>query len=192
MNRSHLTLTLIALLGGCSPSVRYYSLQPWCCAAPRPEAASGPAIEFRQVRFPEYLNNPQMVVRRSSGEMRVDEYHRWVEDLQPDFQRTLLANVSSLATSSAVFLSGASEIPPKYVVQLDVSRFEVTDDGSAQLWASYTISEPGAKVAKARVFVDQISESVAGSSTDARVEALSRLVRELAVRVTARLAPPES
>lgn len=189
MKRALLALSLCSLVSGCSSAVRYYSLQPSSTAGSDRSVRSGPAIEFREVRFPAYLNNPQMVLRKASGEMRVDEYHRWVEDLQPNFERTLLADVSSLARSSAVFTSGASDVAPAYVVQLDVTRFEVADDGSVQLWTSYTISEPGTKVGSARSYVDTFSAPVNGGSTDARVQALSGLVGELARGLVGRLMP---
>ncbi len=187
MKRALFALPLLVSLGACSPSVKYYALEPMTSVGGARDAKAGPVIEFSQVRFPDYLNNPQMVMRGSGGEMRVDEKRRWVEDLGPNFQRTLVQDVASLARTGSVFVSGASDATARYQVQVDVSRFEVTDDGSAQLWVSYTISEPGAKGGSAQIFTEQLSQPVGGRSTEDKVAALSALVESLAKSIAHRM-----
>lgn len=187
MKRALVALPLLACLSACSPSVKYYALEPVEAVGAAGAALTGPAIEFRQVRFPDYLNNPQMVMRGAGGEMRVDERRRWVEDLGPNFQRALVTDVAAAARSGAVFVSGASDAPARYQVQVDVSRFEVTVEGSAQLWATYTISEAGAKARQPQVFTEQLSHPMGSRSAEDQVAALSALVDALAKAIVHRM-----
>jgi|688.fasta_scaffold31358_3 uncharacterized lipoprotein YmbA len=171
-----------AIISACSPSVRYYSLQPGADAAAFSAENRGPVVEVRAVAFPEYLNNPQMVTRSAGGEVRVDEKHRWVEDLGVNFQRVFLQDLAARLGSSGVFVSGGSDLTPRHVVAVEVAQFDVSEGGTATLSARYTVSTASRPEGGASSTVVLRGETT-GAGREARVAALSSLVDQLAMRV---------
>jgi uncharacterized lipoprotein YmbA len=171
----------LAWIGCWSPTVTYYSLQPSAEAARFTGSALGPVVEVRRVRFPTYLNNPQMVTRLDR-EMRVDESNRWVEDLGTNFQRTFAQDLAARLGSSAVFVSGNSDRLPSKVVQLDVVRFDVNQRGLANLTVNYTVSDTK-RFEDSTSVVTVLEEPIEGKGYNARVAALSVLVDRLSDEV---------
>ncbi len=177
---------LAVLVPACSPSVRYYSLQPGSDAALFSAENRGPVVEVRAIAFPEYLNNPQMVTRSAGGEVRVDERNRWVEDLGVNFQRVFVQDLAAKLGSSGVFVSGGSDLTPRNVVAVEVAQFDIGEGGTATLSARYTVSTPSRPEGGASSTV-VLREETAGAGKDARVAALSSLVDQLAARVASQV-----
>jgi len=182
-----LTHGICALLIACSGSacgssaVTYYSLT----ASPMQASFSshgGPVIEVRHVRFPGYLNNPQIVTSDGKGEVSVDERNRWVEDLGANFQRTFVQDLSASLNSSDVYVSGFASRPPSVVVEVDVVRFEQDTSGASHLTARWLVSRADSG-GKGRSAVAVLTEPAGSSGYEARVAALSRLVGSLASQV---------
>ena len=173
---------------GCSGTVNYYTLQLSVEAEAFQAQGVGPSVEVRQANFPPYLNNPQMVTRLSSGEILVHEYQRWVEDLQGDFQRVFVQDLANQLKSSQVFTSGTANINPAKLVQIEVQRFDLSEDGVANLTARWTVSQPTAPegtISGVSVF----EEPHVAQSPEARVRALSLLVDRLAEVVRKAILP---
>lgn len=178
-------VVLVSLATGCSPAVRYYSLQPAAAAARFSADNQGPIVEVRAIGFPEYLNNPQMVTQRTGGQVSLDERNRWVEDLGVNFQRVFVQDLAGRIGSSAVFVSGGSDLTAQHIVAVQVVQFDLDESGSANLSARYTISSaahPGVGVSSTVVL-----REAAGLSKDAQVRALSGLVDQLAGRVAGQM-----
>jgi uncharacterized lipoprotein YmbA len=115
----------------------------------------------------------------ATGEIKVNEYHRWVEDLGDNFQRTLLQDLAARLKSGDVYLSGYSNRTPQMVVEVEVMRFDQNDDGAAHLTARWTVW-PHGDGAEARTGVVVREKQDGGGSYDDQVAALSALVDELA------------
>jgi uncharacterized lipoprotein YmbA len=184
MKRSlRLLICPLIVLSGCwSSSVTYYSLQPSADGARYTASDRGPIVEVRNIRFPSYLNNPQMVLRLKGAEMKVDESHRWVEDLGDNFQRVFLQDLAARLNSSAVFASGHSDQTPERVVQIEVVRFDVDTSGVANLTANYTVFSPG-KAGASKSIVSVLEEPTNGRAFGKRVDTLSALVDRFAGEV---------
>jgi len=184
---SVVAVPLLALVGCWGGSVSYYSLQPSAESARYVASERGPVVEVRKIRFPSYLNNPQMVTRLNGGEMAIDESHRWVEDLGVNFQRVFIQDLAARLNSSSVFVSGYSDETPHRIVQVEVTRFDVDRAGNATLNAHYTISAPGSSKGAASV-VSVLEGESDGKGPRNRVEALSTLVDRLAGEVAGLIA----
>lgn len=174
-----LSLGIVLALSACSKTVTYYTLKPVQPLTSFDSSATGPVVEVRHVRFPGYLNNPQIMTTTATGEIKVNEYHRWVEDLGDNFQRTLLQDLAARLKSGDVYLSGYSNRTPQMVVEVEVMRFDQNDDGAAHLTARWTVW-PHGDGAEARTGVVVREKQDGGRSYDDQVAALSALVDELA------------
>ncbi len=83
------------------------------------------AIGVGPVEFPEFLDRPQMVTRKSQNQVEVSEFHRWASSLPGDFSRVLAKNISVLLPTDrvAVFPWG-DQFSPTYRIKLDVEQFD--------------------------------------------------------------------
>src|SRR5919108_2844543 len=94
------------VIGGCaSQPSRFYLLS----AGPNAETASlemsgrqGPTIGVGPVTLPRYVDRPQIVTRTSPYELKVAEFDRWGEALDPNFSRVLGENLALLLPSARV------------------------------------------------------------------------------------------
>ena len=50
-------------------------------------------VLVKTIKFPDYLDRPQMVLRENEYKFKLSEYHRWAEPLQEDFTRVLIENI---------------------------------------------------------------------------------------------------
>ena len=54
-------------------------------------------VLLKTIKFPDYLDRPQMVLRENDYQFKFSEYHRWAEPLQEDFTRVLIENIHTRA-----------------------------------------------------------------------------------------------
>jgi uncharacterized lipoprotein YmbA len=154
-------------------------LHPLPTGIQRATTTDGPRIEIVVDEFPGYLNDPKMAVRRANGEIVVDEYNRWIEELENNFERTVMENlVTRLDNPSIVVVPPyrASESTPSF--RLEVVQFDVSEEGEAVLKVRWGFSGRDAKSAgplRLSVYREQLD----GQSTEGRVAALSRTVASL-------------
>ncbi|MBW2259666.1 MAG: membrane integrity-associated transporter subunit PqiC, partial [Deltaproteobacteria bacterium] len=93
-----LTLSILALAGcmslgeGQTPSSAFYQLNPIAVSSGEgqvEEEEQDLAIAVGPVNFPDYLNRPQIVIRRSQNELELEEFHRWAGPLKENFSSVL-------------------------------------------------------------------------------------------------------
>ncbi len=89
--KKHFLLSLLAilLLSSCSksPSANFYLLP---APAPLAQGTNLSLLLVQKPQLPEYLQRAQMVLRTDNApELKIEEYHRWAEDLASAFQRVL-------------------------------------------------------------------------------------------------------
>lgn len=118
------------LLGGCgrSQTTRFYVLTP----AHRPgEVPSGHPVGKQVVlgigpiKFPEYLDRPQIAGRTSGNRLTLAEFDRWAEPLESGFSRVLAENLSALLSTDRVLLfPWKSTDQINYRITVDVVRFD--------------------------------------------------------------------
>lgn len=143
-------MALILVTGsvGCGHSkpARFYLLTPMKNTEDRPKPVPRPnlVVGVGPIRFPEYLDRPQMVRRLDDNRVELAEYDRWAEPLADNFQRVLCENLAAhLGTQNIETAPFRPDVKIDLRVQIDVLRFDVTTDGQAVLVARHFITEQG-------------------------------------------------
>jgi uncharacterized lipoprotein YmbA len=134
------------VLGGCAtaPST-FYTLTSTLSAADIGAGYSdkGLAVGVGPVRFPEFLDRPQIVSRAGANRLALDEFHRWGGSLQDDFLRVLGENLGYLLRTSRILVEPAeARFPLDYRVIADVLSFEGTPDGEARFKVRWGVLDP--------------------------------------------------
>jgi uncharacterized protein len=189
-HRLTLLLFIGALLSGCASSepARFYtlhSLQGAGGLTERKESAGNLIIAVGPIRFPDYLNRPEVVTRKTQTRMSFSEFNVWAGSLPENFTNGLIDNLSVLLAKESVILLANRTRPGvvDYQLLMEVLHFEGPLGGDVSLVARWTI----VKVKdKQWLFVQSsnISEPSGGPGYEAFVgaqsRALERLSREIA------------
>lgn len=189
--RAVFALVLLLSLAGCfsSPAVHFYVL-----ASPegedmstRDQGADGPRVAIMPVSLPGYLQRPQMVVRREDDvDIRIEDYHRWGEDLSLGIARVLsLTMTRDMRSRRGVAMPLRTGAPADFRAQVDIRRFEGAPGGTVYLEASWSLNRDG-KTLRDGVFRadDRAGEGMA-DMVEAQSDLLEKLGSELARAVLA-------
>jgi uncharacterized lipoprotein YmbA len=123
-------LLLVFFLAACSttPPVAYYTLntlpemQQEIPAAVMDDTI---AIGVGPVKFPKFLDRPQIVTRKSQNQIQVSEFNRWAGSFPGDFSRVLAKNISILLPTDRVAVyPWGEQFTPTYRIKLDVEQFD--------------------------------------------------------------------
>ncbi len=140
-----LSISLPFLLVACStPSTYFYLLK-----AIEPENIqlkkfqSEPIIVLvNPIKFPEYLDRPQIIVRDNDYKFKLSKNHRWAEPLKNEFTRVFTKNLNSrIAPDHAVMYSELNGAKATINLSIEVLRLDVNTEGQAILsvnWAYWT------------------------------------------------------
>jgi uncharacterized protein len=135
-------ITLLALslaLAGCagSPDPVFYALSP----REGTVLASQPLkIEVRRPGLPGYLDRPHIVRRVTPERLELAADERWGAPLEAMVGGTLADNLAERLPSCMVYTeAGAVASPADVQVEVEVSRFELTADGSVKLLAEVAV-----------------------------------------------------
>ena len=192
--------TVALAIAGCSlnpkedPS-RFYVLTASESESAGPAAAADSlwieALGVGPVRFPAYLDRPQMVTRISNVEVSVSEFERWAELPAHNFTRVLARNLevqfANMRVETHPYVAGVD-----YAIRVQIRRFERDASGTATLDCSWVLVDSGLGVVLSRE--SSYRARAADTTTEAAVAALSRTVEELSeeiARVLRGLPPPE-
>jgi len=140
-----LFLSILALGGCASAPSTFYTLRSTLPAAGSAVAPSdrGLAIGIGPVRFPEFLDRPQVVSRSGTNRLVLDEFHRWGGSLEDDFLRVLGENLGQLLGTSRILVEPAeARFPVDFRVVADVLSFEGTAGGDAVLKVRWGVLNP--------------------------------------------------
>jgi uncharacterized lipoprotein YmbA len=181
---------IVVLLVGCfrSPNSTFYTLTSSPYLEVPALSSSGLSVAVTSVGFPQYLDDPRIVIRASGAVVERLEYDRWSEDLERGFMRVLVDDLARDLKSSNVFSAATYEIRPASAhVQVEVIQFDMGDDGKAVLRVRWALARSGEALVKAPFEVFERSAAADNGSLNARVAALSTLVAQFAEVVSARL-----
>lgn len=132
------------------------------------------------VKFPPYLDRPQIVTRTSPNELDFATFAWWAEPLDENFSSVLAENLSVLLSMDAIEVyPWTLSVPVDYQVTMNVTRFDGTPGGDVSLKARWAIlGDDGNEVLLSRTssFIEH-----AGKPPDyeAIVSAQSRVVEAL-------------
>jgi len=175
-------------LGGCvtAPSP-FYTLNATLPATEKP-AAPHPdqdlAVGIGPVRFPAFLDGPQIVARTTHNQLRVDEFHRWGGSLEDDFLRVLSENLGQLLGTSRILVEPAEvRFPLDFRVVADVLKFDGTLGGDAVFkvrWGVLDAHMLQALVIREDTYRSRAANSKPGAMVAALSETLSAFSRDIA------------
>ena len=123
-------MLLVFLLAGCSstPLTKFYKLSSLSSGQQENPAAllgTDIAIGVGPVDFPEFLDRPQIVTRKSQNQVEIAEFHRWASSLPGDFSQVLAKNISTLLPTDRVAVYPWDDtFSPTYQVKLNVEQFD--------------------------------------------------------------------
>jgi uncharacterized lipoprotein YmbA len=184
-----LAFALATALAGCgsSPEPTFYAL------APTPGAAAGAplrTVRLRHPGLPGYLDRPEIVRRESNYRLGMTASDRWGEPLDAMLARVLAEDLQDRLPGSVVYTEdGAITAEPDATVEVDVRRFDVGADGTANLRAEVAVARGDAHGPPAALAV-ALAERPTAPSTGALVEAMSGLLGQLADRIALTLRAP--
>ena len=138
-----LTLAAVAAvaLAGCGTDkpTQLYVLSA-TAAQPASMSPQGVSIGVGPITLPKYLDRPQIVTGVSANELSQANLDQWGGDLNDNITRVLATNLSNLLATDRVSLyPWTNRVPIDFQVTMDVTKFEVTPDGSAVLSVFWTI-----------------------------------------------------
>jgi uncharacterized protein len=178
-----------------SDPTRYYILTPiedgaGASASNNSARASSLSIGVGPVTLPDYLSRTEVVTRLSGNQVEISPVDRWAEPLDRNFSRVLSQNLIEMLGTPRVarFPWGASKID--YQVQVNVYRFEPMANGSARLFARWTIKDghTGEIVTARQTDVSEPTASKSDASTALSTDlgALSRNIAQAIMQASDR------
>jgi len=178
---------LLVVLAGCAstPASRFYTLS---AAATPAVPASDLSVAVGPVSVPAVVDRPQIVVRTSPNEVRLDEFNRWASPLENNIARVVAANlVTMLGTPRVTVSSSAPGADADYRAAIQVQGFDSAPGEAATLDAVWTVSRT--KDGKSQTGRTTVREPSLESGYDALAAAhsrgIARLSRDIAEAVQA-------
>jgi len=133
-------------------------------------------IGIGTIEFSEYLKRPEIVSFKGSNELNVDQFNRWAEPLEKNFERVLIENLSRLIPTDRInIFPWQEEEPNSFQIIILVNEFGMRSDSSVVLDARWSVS----KKFKRDFLMTQRSfytENAAGVSFEGEVALLSDLI----------------
>ena len=139
-----LSVAVLLVSCGTSPTVRYYSLVSMDFENNPPAQKNiglGPFV------FPEYLHRPQIVSRSEVTELHIAEYDRWAEPIESSFERVLAGNLDGLIKDYNVidFPTATRLAELDYRVVGRVTRFDIDATNAAVLEVQWGFTNKSGK-----------------------------------------------
>ena len=167
-------LLMSVLLGACGTTVPpvYYSLEDQAMSVAA--RATTPRVAIVQVKIPDALDRPQLLIRSAGNRLLLSEQRRWAEPLRQEIPRVVADDLGRLLDSSGVAALpvDVDRFAADFRVQLDVQRLDVVAGQGADL-DLFWLLEP--RQGKATVGRSTLREPLAaGDDPAAPVAALRR------------------
>lgn len=186
--QGHLLAALlsVALVCGCASTqeTRFYTLLAPAPAIAEAAPAAAFAIEVLPVSVPEQVDVPQLVLRRSDGELSLVESRQWVAPLGRELRAALADRLTQVLGARDVHRLAAVSGVQVWRVKVDVARFDSVLGRYVLLDAGWSIggngngNGNGARLTCAT----QVREDV-GSSYEALVAGHQRALAGVADRI---------
>lgn len=185
-------VVIVLLLGACgrSPNSQFYVLNPIAPQQKQAKAYNYLSIGLRDIHGPAYLSKPEVMIHCSAQEVNLEQFHRWVENLDKNTKRVIKANLITLLPGAA-FVSEPWDfkLKPSYQLQIDILQFEVDSQGNSVLSANYLIYADSQLKRKGTLVYRRKASNVTVANLVASMNAnLNQFSRDLA-KVFARLGP---
>ncbi len=125
---------------GRSPDSEFYMLNPIPVQPKLAKSYRHLQIGVNEIQSPAYMSKPEFIIHCDSHHVKLEEYHRWVENLDRNTQRVIEANLSVLLPGAAIVNPDWDfKFKPTYQLQIDIAQFEVDIAGNSVFRANYYI-----------------------------------------------------
>ncbi|WP_051328780.1 PqiC family protein [Geminicoccus roseus] len=176
-------LLLASVVSACSSTAptRYYQMIP----VAEPSHGTEPPtrlLAIAPIRFPEYLDRPQIVTRADATRISVAEFDQWSEPLGGMFADVLVENFRrKLGGEHVMVLPDDRAFDPTMELDLNVLRFDVDAAGQITLDTRWRLlDERGDLLTTER---SDIVEQATPDDYDSIVDGMSRAVGALVDRI---------
>ncbi len=185
----NLFTAILIFLGGCGTSrpSRFYTLNSMPIPPEKAELSDKQnritvGIDLNDI--PAYLNKPQMAVRVSTNELKLDEFNRWAETVKDSFPKIIADNmISILPSDKFIVFSRKGILSVDYQVIINVTRFDGAPGKSVSLitqWGIYNSEKD--KLLSAQT--SDIKVETEGDDFDALVSAQSKALEILSRQIS--------
>ena len=131
------------------------------------------------VTIPAYLDRSQIVTLLSQNKLQLADFHQWSEPLKDSVARVLSENLSKLlCTEYVVTFPLQGNRPIQFWITVDISHFEGTFGGQAQLSARWIIHQ-GEDKKLVMTKKSDYQDTLEGGSYEALVSVMSTLLEAL-------------
>jgi uncharacterized lipoprotein YmbA len=131
-----------SILSACgrSPDSQFYTLNPISHQQKPLKVCKRLSLGIHEIQGPSYLSKPEVMIQQFAQAVKLEEYHRWVDNLKNNTRTVIAANLTTLLPG-AVFVSEPwdSKFKPKYQLQIDILQFVVDIQGNSQLAVDYLL-----------------------------------------------------
>jgi uncharacterized lipoprotein YmbA len=137
-------LALVGALAGCAATqpTRFYTLAPAVEPNVAKRSADGLVIGLGPITLPQELDRPHVVTREGANQMRLSEFNKWAEPLEPLLTRIMAEDLYALLDASDVIpIPQRGDVPLDRVVEVDIGRFDADAAGQVVLDARWRIYE---------------------------------------------------
>ena len=144
LSRIIVLLVVVILTEQCArtPPVTYYRLSPVDAGQEilAGSAFDNPLIGIGPLRLPEFLDRPQMIIRKDPNRLQLADSHRWIEPLAENIAQVLRENLAVLLnTERFLFYPWSRSTDVSYQLVVDIIRFEGEGFEEAHLEAVWSV-----------------------------------------------------
>ncbi|HEX7662864.1 MAG TPA: PqiC family protein [Polyangiaceae bacterium] len=176
---------------GSSPEPTYYALSPTQAAA---ESGGPHLVKIRKPGLAGYLDRASIVKKVVDNRLKIAADEQWAEPLGDMLGRVLAQDLGTRMPGSLFFTEdGAIGVDPNALLEVNVQRLDIGDDGDVVLLAQVAVEVPTAHATPVSKSVT-LRAKPSGSDTQAVVAAASVVVGQLSDVCAAmlRAAPPSA
>jgi hypothetical protein len=156
---SFLMLVMLTIWGCASAPVRYYTLIPRTDSSNAALANTCCDVEIRSVRIPAEVDRPELVTRQSNEQVAVLSNDLWIAPLRDEVRNALLNDIRvNLRQAQPTVTAGIK----RYVVFIDVSRFESAPANYALIQAQWRVAAAAAPKSEVQPCTTTAQVDIAG------------------------------
>lgn len=182
-------ISVLLVLSACSvsPNTTLYLLKPVEPAQAKLTTQQPVRIYLQSINFPDYLDRPQMVLRKDAVTLDRQEFERWGERLNTSFERVFKENLEMrLASAKVLSKKTFSAMVFDYQLAVEVIRFDTNAQQQAILQLNWTLLN-GAGNKLLFTSSEVITVPINADNFHARVEAQSEAIAILADKVAVQI-----
>jgi len=130
-------------------------------------------IGINPVEIPDYLNRPQLVIRKNKNEVTLSEFNRWAGSLKDNINNVITENIATLLNTNRVYAHPRIKMDEiDYLISINIYSLEFIPGEQVILKGSWIIMETDTKKeALARIF--SLNERIKTGDFNEMIDALS-------------------